>query len=274
MDKRSPINVFLLSILVALTAQSHAASEADVEEVVVEQVEAAEIEDEALAVLRGMSDVLAAASAFNYQIETSFDVVQQSGTKVEFGASRAIEIARPNLMHMEVLRRDGTGSVSVFDGEHLWVYVPEHKVYAKEKQHGDLVEAVEYAVSELDIGAPLRSLVASSFYDTVVQSGLVRALLLDESVVAGTPCEHLLLSNDYTDFQLWITKDDKPLLKRIVITYREARGEPQFRAQFMKWDLAPTAEPGQFRFNPPADANQVRFHAPAQATNVDQESES
>lgn len=120
----------------------------------------------------------------------------------------------------------------------------------------------------------MRSLVAPSFYDTVMQSGLVRALLLDESVVAGTPCEHLLLSNDYTDMQLWITQGDKPLLKRIVITYREARGEPQFRAQFMKWDLAPTADAGQFKFEPPGDANQVRFHTPARATTADQESKS
>lgn len=232
-----------------------------------------EIEEAALAVLRGMSEVLAVAPDFDYHIETAFDVVQQSGTKVEFGASRKVQVSRPNLMRTEVVQRDASSRTLLLDGKDLWVYVPAQKVYARMEQHGDLEQAIAWAGSDLDIDMPLASLFAPDFYQAVVPR-LTRALLLDESVLAGVVCDHLLLSNDYTDFQLWITRDSKPVLQRVVITYREAPGEPQFSAQFVHWDLAPKRKRNQFKFDPPGDTHQVRFFVPERATNLDKKDES
>lgn len=273
MEIRSQILACLLPTMMAFAIQAQPTPGDAVEEVTVEVIEEAPapvIEEQALAVLKGMADTLDAAPQFDYEIETTFDVVQQSGTKIEFGASRKIQVSRPDLMRMEVQRRDGTLANVVFDGKKLWVYIPEQKVYAKAEQHGDLVEAIDYAVSELGMEAPLQSLVSPNFYESAL-ANLTRALLLEESVVMGVACEHLLLSNDYTDFQLWITKEDKPVLRRIVITYREAPGEPQFTAQFLKWDLSPEHEPGQFTFAPPKDAREIRFAVSAPATDLDQE---
>jgi len=273
MEIRSQKLACLLWISVVLALPAQAATEVVVDEEIIEIAQATDIEEEALFIVKAMSEVLAAANDFDYQIETAFDVVQQSGTKIEFGASRQIQVSRPARMRMEVQQRDGTRSEVVFDGENIWAYVPEQNVYAKTEQHGDLIEAIEYAVDELGMEAPLQSLVSADFYETVLDSGLTRALWLEDSVVAGVPCDHLLLSNDYTDFQLWISQADEPVLQRVVITYRHSPGEPQFQAQFIEWNFSPERKKGQFKFAPPEGSNQVRFYVPAPATNLDQEDE-
>jgi hypothetical protein len=218
-----------------------------------------EIDPEALEVLRDLADHLGAAQQFAFEAETSYDSVQESGAKVEFGASRRILVSRPNRLRLEGQRRDGTEAVSVFDGMAIWVHSAAAQAYATIEQPGDLDEAVDFANGTLRMKAPLADLISPEFYDQVTGE-LTRAYYLGKTVVAGVPCEHLLLSNDYADFQLWIASGTEPLPRRIVITYREEPGQPQFRAQFLKWDMSPANVEAQLQFNPPEGAERIRFY--------------
>jgi hypothetical protein len=47
--------------------------------------------------------------------------------------------------------------------------------------------------------------------------------------------------------------------RRIVITYRQIEGQPQFWAQFTEWDFSPKLSDTTFTFSPPGDAQRVRF---------------
>lgn len=256
--------ICLLSLLLVGTAQAQTTAEEAVDAMLDESADAPVIEPEALSVFKGMADYLASSDEFAFHFESAYDVVQESGIKVEFGESRKVLLSRPNKLHAESRRRDGMRGVFVFDGDNIWAYAPDENVYAMMEQPGDLDEALDFAVSELRMKAPLADLLSTDFYENV-ESGLTGALWLGESVVAGVACDHLLLSNDYADFQMWITSGDKPLLKRIVITYREEPGEPQYRAHLVKWDMSPEDTAGQFAFEPPDGAERIRFYVPAPA---------
>ena len=78
-----------------------------------------ELEPEALAVLKSMADYLGAAETFSYSSVSGYDVVQDSGIKVEFGKSSRVLVGRPDRLRLESQRRDGLRSVMVFDGENL-----------------------------------------------------------------------------------------------------------------------------------------------------------
>lgn len=220
-----------------------------------------ELEPEALAVLKSMADYLVAAETFAYRSVSGFDVVQDSGIKVEFGKSTRILVGRPDRLRIESQRRDGLRNVMVFDGENIWAYSPDHNVYATTPQPGLLDEAVDFVISELRVKAQMADLISPNLYESAT-SGLTRALYLGETVLAGMDCHHLLMSNDYADFQLWVRTGDAPLLRRIVITYREEAGEPQFRASFLEWDMSPDDADTGFTFTPPDDAERVRFYIP------------
>jgi hypothetical protein len=255
----------LLSTLIVFTVQAQTSQD--------EAPEAPDIDTEALEIVKEMTDYLASSKVFAYRAETSYDVVQESGAKIEFGASRKVLVSRPGRMRLEAQRRDGTRSIVVFDGKELWVYAPDENVYAKAEQKGDLDDAIQFAVTELHLRAPLTDLVSPDMYEHMA-TRMTRALYLGETVVAGDTCEHLLISNDYADFQLWVTVGDKPVLRRIVITYREEPGEPQYRAHFLEWDMSPQNTAGQFSFEPPDNSERIRFYISAPATDLDQGGES
>ena len=63
------------------------------------------------------------------------------------------------------------------------------------------------------------------------------------------------------DFQVWVTDGDRPLPQRLVITYKQAKGEPQFWAQFSDWNLAPAVEDSMFLAKPPDGAQKLAFAA-------------
>ena len=63
--------------------------------------------------------------------------------------------------------------------------------------------------------------------------------------------EHKRLLEEFRD-------GDRPLPCSLVITYKKARGHPQFWAQFNEWDLSPSARDKQFEFEPLHVADQQR----------------
>jgi hypothetical protein len=219
----------------------------------------AKIDPKALEILKHMADYLAAAPVFSYRSESNYDVMQPSGVKVEFGASRRVVVARPNRLKSEVQRRDGLRGQVVLDGKTIWAYEPDENVYAQAQQPGGLDESLLFAVTELHIKAPLMDMLSADFYAEVT-SNLEGAHDLGEKVVEGVICDHLLMRNDYTDFQLWIATGEKPLLKRVVITYREEAGEPQYRSRLLEWDLSPKQATDKIRFDPPQGAERIRFY--------------
>lgn len=275
MKLRNKIAACVLAMMLAAPAVAEAAAkEAEspaADPVTEESAENPAIEAKALEIFKRMADYLAAAQEFTYHSDSSYDVVQPSGIKVEFGGSRDVLVARPNRLRMDAERRDGQRGVLVFDGETIWVSDPDEKVYAKAAQPGDLDASIDFAVVELRIKAPHADLLVPDLYEQTTAK-LTGALDLGERVLDGVVCDHLLMSNDYADFQLWITTGDQPVLQRIVITYREDPGEPQYRAHFRDWNMAPEDVRARLDFQPPDGAEQIRFYVPAPTPEQEDES--
>lgn len=220
-----------------------------------------EIDDEAMAVLKNLGDHLAGLERFSYRYEAAYDAVQPSGVKVEFGSSREITVERPNRMRSQITRRDGVSNTIIFTGETIYAVSDENQVYASVEQPGELDAAVDFAATELNLRAPAAAIASANFYTRAIEN-LTRAYYLGVSTIVGEDCDHLLFSNDFSDFQLWVTRTPQPVPRRVVITYRETPGEPQFRAHFSDWQFAPEITEDYFDFDPPEGYHRVRFYVP------------
>jgi len=218
------------------------------------------IDEDAVALLRSAAHFLRDSQSFSVVTRTGFDVVQSDGQKIEFGASRKATIQRPNRARFEFERRDGKAGVVVFDGNDIWAYSASADVYAHTPQPGDIDASIELLTEELGITAPLSDLYTSDVGSTLAE-GLRSCYVIGDSIVAGEPCDHVAVRNEYADYQLWVAKGDQPLLQRIVITYREEPGEPQFWAEFSDWNMAPSADSRTFVFQPPEGAERILFQS-------------
>jgi hypothetical protein len=107
---------------------------------------------------------------------------------------------------------------------------------------------------------PLADLFSSKLAETLAKR--VRAVYhVGQESIAGVPCDHLALRGDQADMQLWIAQGAQPLPRRLVITYKDAEGQPQFWAQFGDWNLSPEVPDSLFSFSLPEGAAKIAFAA-------------
>jgi hypothetical protein len=208
-----------------------------------------------------MATFLAKAPSLSVSADCTYDVVQDTGQKIEFGERRVMTIRRPDRARIETTRRDGTHRVFVFDGRQLAVFDVEQKVYATAAKGGTIDAAFDYFKNELAMRLPLSDLMRSDLPQEVADM-LGSARLVGEETVNGIATDHLAMRGDTADLQLWIARAGDPLPQRLVITYRLAGGQPQYVASFSDWNLTPDGPDSAFTFTPAADAHQIPFLVP------------
>jgi hypothetical protein len=217
-----------------------------------------EIEEQAMAVLKRMAAFLTQAQRFSVTVDTGFDVVQDSGQKIEFGETRQMVLRRPDRIRIDATKRNGSKSGMFFDGKDLAVFNMKENVYATVARPGTVDEAIAYFLNDLDMRLPLAELL-SSYLATTLPEHVHAAAYVEPAQIAGVPCDHLALRGDQADLQLWVAQGNQPLPRRLVITYTREDGRPQFWAQFSEWNLAPEVPDALFVFTPPAGATKIAF---------------
>jgi hypothetical protein len=212
---------------------------------------------EAIAILRNMSEYLAHTERYGVTIRDGYDVVQESGQKSEFGEFRIITISRFDRLRIEVERSDGQKDLVIFDGKEMTIYTAKHNIYATSCRQGTLNQAIKYALDDLKIRMPLALLFLSTLPSELDNLG-VSADYVGKTTITDVPCDHLAVRTaGGVDFQVWIAQGSEPLPRRIVITYKDENGQPQFRADFSKWNLAPDVSDALFAFTPPNGAEPI-----------------
>ena len=220
--------------------------------------------DEALAILKRASNFLNAQQSLRFDAVLGFDAVQPWGQKLEFGGSRRVTLRRPDRLRVEAQARDGEEQTLLFDGQRLAVVIPAENAYALVEKPGTFDELLDYLIEDLGTPAPLADFIQSDFYAEAVP--LIRSgIVIGDSTIGGLPCEHIAFRGETADLQLWIEKGDRPLPFRIVITYKDAPGTPQFRALFLNWELDPELSDDLFTFTPSEGAERLPVAALAAA---------
>jgi hypothetical protein len=212
---------------------------------------------QAMCVLKDMSAYLAHASRFSVTIRDGYDVVQECGQKTEFGEQRRVTVSRPDRLRIDVERSDGQKDLVIFDGKDLTIYTANHNIYATSSKQGTLNQAIKYALDDLKIRMPLALMFLSTLPSELDNLG-VSADYVEKTTITDVPCDHLAVRTaGGVDFQVWIAQGSEPLPRRIVITYKDEHGQPQFWADLSNWNLAPDVSDALFAFTPPNGAERA-----------------
>jgi hypothetical protein len=215
---------------------------------------------EAKAQLLRMAQNLANAETFSVSIRMGYDVVQTSGQKLQFGEKREILVARPNKVRVKAEQSDGDSGGLLFDGTQITLFSKSANVYSVTEKPGTLDAAIRYMVGELGMRVPLARLLQTTLaQDLEKLSSNVE--YVEKNTLDMTPTDHLAGQLPDADYQIWVASDKLP--RRIVLTYKNAPGQPQFWAEFSNWNLAPTVTDTTFVFSPPKDAEKIPTLIPA-----------
>ena len=215
---------------------------------------------EAREILMDMGKFLSQAQRFSVNMHSSYDVVQESGQKIEFNDSRKVLVSRPDHLRINVEKSNGNRNLALIDGKNITVSSITQNVYAQTPSPGDLDASIKYLVNDLNMRLPLAMLLLSQ-----LPAELERRVLdidyVEETNILGTPAHHLAGRTESVDFQIWIKDAEQSLPLRIVLTYKNEDGQPQFWAQFSDWNLSPEITDSLFTFTPPDDAKKINFLA-------------
>jgi hypothetical protein len=217
---------------------------------------AAQDDAQAMPALKRATEFLAKAQRFSVTVDIGFDVVQDSGQKIEFGETRKIVLRRPDRIRVDNVQRSGGKNGVLYDGKALTVFNTKDKVYARVEKPGTADDIIGFLLNDLEMRLPLAEMLDSRIA-TVLPSMLREGDYVERSEVDGVVCDHVAFRGDEADVQLWIAQGAQPLPRRVVITYRREDGRPQFWAQFRDWNLAPETPDSLFTFTPPADATSI-----------------
>jgi hypothetical protein len=221
---------------------------------------ATESQTQAREILMRMAQFLAKNERFSVQVQAGYDAVQPSGQKIEFSETRSVTLSRPNRLRVEGGSSDGSKVLTVFTGKEIMLIDHVAGVYATTPQPGGIDETVKHFVGELGMRLPLAVLLLSELPQEL-QARVQTVDYVERTSLHGAPVHHLAARTETVDFQVWVADGDKPLPQRIVITYKHAEGQPQFRAQLSGWNLAPAISDATFNVKPPQKAQKIAFAA-------------
>ena len=205
---------------------------------------------------RQAQDHLSGASSFSVQVEKRFDVVLSDGAKVEYSGALDVLVDRHQGLFIDY-GDDLSANRVWYDGKTLTLLDTLRNFYATITVEGTVAEALNRIAMDLDVELPLAPLLRQNLPKDFESVTTARYLGLHDA--EGDLCHHLLFRGEHQDLQLWISADESPRIRKLVLTYWEIEGSPQQSLTFGDWNLGVKIEPAVFKAQLPEDSISIEF---------------
>jgi hypothetical protein len=202
--------------------------------------------------LRKMGKTLAEAQQFSFQIRDMSDQILSDGQKAQFARTVDVLIRRPDALAVDV-NGDLESKRFVYANGKLAILNTKSNVYAVQDVPGTLDKMFDFLDEKFGISVSLSDLAFPDPYQTLIGQ-VYSGTDLGLHDVNGVKCHHLAFRQPSIDWQIWIEDSDQALPRKMVITYKDRAGVPQYVAFLDKWNLSPQVTDSTFTFTPPADA--------------------
>ena len=222
------------------------------------------ISEEAAAALSRMGQTLR-AEQLSFQARTIRVYADPDGEPLHIFHVLKVTMHRPNRLLAEVSGDDGSNKL-VFDGKTAIIFSAEQNKYASiAVPEGTIAGMLKEAVGRLGVDFPLADFLSDepgkAFLTSVTSGRVVNTVTID-----GAPYDHLFFFQPPgIELELWLSKNEQSLPRRLIVTYRTLPGQPNFIAQFSDWNFNVQAADADFAFQPPAGATQVELKPVATA---------
>jgi len=214
----------------------------------------------AMGQLMRMAHFLSQLEQFSVKQQSGYDVVQDSGQKIEFEESRELVVVRPDRFRVDVQGSDGEESTVTFDGKTVTAFNATKNMYAASEIPGSIDEAIKHFVQDLQMRLPLAMLFVTTLPEEIEQR-VQEAAIVETATIEGAAFTHLAARSDRVDFQVWLPETGDPLPRRIVITYKHEDGQPQYWADFSDWNLSPNPPDSSFSLDIGKGTRRIAFLA-------------
>jgi hypothetical protein len=215
------------------------------------------------ALLEAMSSYLSSLEAFELQANVTFDDVPLPDTKVQYSGSMEVQLRRPDRLHVSY-QDDLTARELWLDESMVTVFGPMENLWAASTAESTIDATLRKLASDYGLSLPLDDLFSTDPY-SVLMANVKNQRYMGLHEVDGVPCHHLIFGQENVNWQAWIEAGTKPLVRKVVITYKTLPMAPQFAIVLTDWRLNPKLPDSRFRPEIPDGAAKIEFLAVEEA---------
>lgn len=209
----------------------------------------------AKALLKAMSDYLAAQQTIAFGYDTNLEVVTKDHQKILLASSGTADLARPD--KIRAARAGGFANVElIFDGKTLTLLGKDANLYIQAEVPGTIDQLIDTLRDKFHRPVPGADLLASNVYDELMD-GVTDVKDLGSGVIGGTECDHLAFRAKEVDWQIWIAQGAAPYPCRYVVTSKNVDQGPQYSVQIRDWKSGSEVAADDFAFKNATNAKKV-----------------
>ena len=217
----------------------------------------AAIDPKADAVLKRMGALLSGAKAFSFKSHSTVDQSLENGQAVQVARNQRVVVRRPDRL-AAIVEADLEDLNYWYDGRRVTVLNRRTNAYSSVDAPATIDATFDMLAGKYGLVVPLADLLFDDPYKTLMTSARA-GVYVGTGYVFDTKCDHLAFRQEGVDWQIWIEQGDKPVPRKVVITYKDLPARPQYTSYLSDWNLAPDVKDEQFVAKIPEGAKKVEF---------------
>ncbi|HML93997.1 MAG TPA: DUF2092 domain-containing protein [Thermodesulfobacteriota bacterium] len=205
--------------------------------------------------LQKMGDVIKNSKQFSFHAEILYDDILPSGQKIQFAAAQDMDVKRPDKVFTKY-QSDVESREFWYDGKSFTLLDLTKNLYSTVKAEPTIDGTLQEIINKYGYTPALSDFLYSDPYKTLMEN-VLSGFYVGPGDVNGTECYHLAFVEKYIDWQIWIEAGDKPLVRKVVITYKTVPESPQYTAVFSDWKFNKSLADSFFEPKIPEGAKEI-----------------
>ncbi|HEY6598860.1 MAG TPA: DUF2092 domain-containing protein, partial [Pseudomonadales bacterium] len=166
------------------------------------------LEPKALAILKAMSDRLAAAKSMTFTAVVLYESPSAFGPALVYSTKSDVTMQRPNKLKV-MQSADGPATEFYYDGKSMTAFAPAENLIATGRAPATIDAALDQAFDDAAIYYPFTDVIVADPYKDL-SDGLQLAFYIGQSkVIDDTVTDMVAFANNAVFAQIWIGAEDK-----------------------------------------------------------------
>jgi hypothetical protein len=218
------------------------------------------IEPAAVAMIKALSQRLAAAKSMSFTAVTTYEFPACNGQPLYYATRSDVTMQRPDKLRV-ITPGDGPASDFYYDGHQMIAYAPRENLAAVSEAPPTIEAAIHLATDKAAIFFPFAEVLAPDPAEKLI-AGLTGAFVVGQSSLIGdTITDIVAVTTDRVQAEIWIgAKDGLPRMIRA--TYPSDPDVRGYEIRFSNWHLDPKVTPAEFTSPHALKAPRMPFQRP------------
>lgn len=193
------------------------------------------IDPKTLSILREMTQFIGIRNNYTFKAEIMYDNILDTGQRLQVTASEKVFLEKPDKVFIEY-RGDFSAYKFLYNYNKVTILDTTTNTYTVVNVPETINSTFDRLSKVYGFRPPLSDFFYLFPYKSMIEN-VKSSSYIGTSFVFGVRCHHLYFVEEDKDWQIWIEDGNRKIPRKLVITYKNLPGSPQFIAILADWIL-------------------------------------